>query len=293
MPVYKFDSPIAFAKECAKIPSSSRMTDDSMAKSWTGETFKESLDQAIYGTKNQELLEKAQSLMDQLYEEIDIPYPTWQSSMAGAYPSVPDYLMNSPEPMRMKTPEENSRNPITIFYVTTSSGGHSWEDLLKRGICTLALAQVLQKVRPVNLKLVATLDGASSDNCTLMEINVDLNNLSLSHAAYVIASTGFDRNLTHTYAAHHNGFTGHWAWKSFPSDEKYWTNLRHYLKISEEDLLIKGAFLTDNLMVDDPIKWCKQQINRYKDKLHADQDWEDLPQESEEDFQKRNSQKFR
>lgn len=292
MPVYKFDSPAQFAKECAKIPASSRMQDDAASKQWTGETFKESVDGAIYG--NVKYVEQAERLLDKLYTEIDVPYPTWQASRMGAYPSVPDYLTNNPESMRRKTPEEDSRNPINIYYVTTSSGGHNWEDLLKRGIATLAFAMVLQKMRPVNLKLVGTLDGKSSDRCSLIEVNIDLNNLALSTAAFAIASTGFDRNLTHTYAAHHNGFTGHWAWGSFPSEDntKYWTNLRHFLKMSEDDILIKGAFLHDRLIIDDPITWCKQQIAEFKAKTHEGVDLAELEEQNEEQFQSKRRNQF-
>lgn len=289
MPVYKFDSPAQFAKECAKIPSSSRMSSDSEAKSWTGETFKESTDGVIYGSTK--YVQEAEKILDKLYTEIDIPYPTWQSSMAGAYPSVPDYLMNEPECMKILEPEENQRSPITVYYVTTSSAGHKWEDLLKRGIATLAFAMVLAKTRPVNLKLVATLDGKSADKCTLIEINVDLNNIALSTAAYAIASTGFDRNLTHTYGHHHNGFSGHWAWFSYPSDsnDKYWTNLRHYLKMKDDDILIKGAFLEDKLILEDPIAWCKQQIALYQAKTHEDVGLAQLVEDKEYN---RNKNKF-
>lgn len=281
MPVYKFTSPAHFAKECAKIPASSRMQDDASAKSWTGETFKESVDGAIYG--NNKYVEAAEQLLDKLYTEIDVPYPSWQPSMMGAYPSVPSYLMGEPESMMTLTPEENSRSPITIYYVSTSSAGHKWEDLLKRGIATLAFAMVLSKTRPVNLKIVATLDGASSDKCTLIETNIDLNNVSLSTAAFAIASTGYDRNLTHTYGHHHNGFSGHWAWFSFPSEDnqKFWTNLRHHLKMQEDDILIKGAFLEDKLILEDPIAWCKLQIKQYQAKEHADVDFAELVEDSE------------
>ena len=255
--------------------------DDSSAKSWTGETFNESVNGVIYG--NNKYVEEAEKLLEKLYTEIDIPYPTWESSMQGAYPMVPDYLMGEPESMKKLAPEESSRSPINIFYVTSSSAGHTWQDLLKRGIATLALALVLSKTRPVNLKLVATLDGKSSDKCSLIEINVNLNDLSLATAAYAIASTGFDRNLTHTYAHHHNGFSGHWAWFSYPDNEnsQYWNNLRHYLKISDDDILIKGAFLDDRLILDDPVKWCKDQINDYLKRTHADSVFKELPVQDE------------
>ena len=279
MPVYRFNSPGEFARECAKIPSSSRMNDDRSAKEWTGETYSESMNNVIYG--NSKYVDEAEKILDKLYTEIDIPFPTWQGSMAGAYPSVPDFLTNNPMNMRRKISEENDRNPITIYYVTSSSAGHSWQDLLKRGIATLAFAMVLQKMRPVNLKLVATLDGASSDKCTLIEINIDLNNLALGTAAYAIASTGFDRNLTHTYGAHHNGFSGHWAWFSYPTEQKYWNNLRHYLKMQEDDILIKGAFLDDKLMIEDPVAWCKEQIAVYKSKQHEGSEMVEL-EESED-----------
>lgn len=277
MPVYKFNSPAEFAKECAKIPVSSRMMDDSSAKSWTGETFKESVDGVVYGSTK--YVEQAESILEKLYTEIDVPYPTWQPSMAGAYPSVPDFLSNDPESMRTLEAEDSSRSPITVYYVTTSSAGHNWQDLLKKGVATLAFAMVLSKTRPVNLKLVSTLDGSSKDKCTLIEINVDLNNISLAAAAYAIASTGFDRNLTHTYGAHHNGFSGHWAWFSFPSDNSYWTNLRHYLKMSDDDILIKGAFLEDKKIVEDPVAWCKEQIANYQKKTHEDAEYVELKEE--------------
>lgn len=279
MPVYKFNSPAEFAKECAKIPTKSRMMGDAEAQQWTGETYKQSLDRSIYG--DEKYVEQAEKLLDKLYSEIDIPYPVWQSSMAGAYPSVPDFISNNPMNMRRKITDENDRNPITIYYVTSSSAGHTWQDLLKRGIATLAFAMVLQKMRPVNLKLVATLDGSSSDKCTLIEINIDLNNIAMATAAYAIASTGFDRNLTHTYGHHHNGFSGNWAWFTYPDSPKYWNNLRHYLKMEEQDILIKGAWLHDDMITKDPIAWCKEQIDEYKKKNHADTEYEELPESSD------------
>lgn len=189
MTIYRFNSPGEFARACTKIPKSF-FPEDSSAKSWTGETSKESMDGVIYG--NNKYVDEAEKILNKLYAEIDIPYPTWQSSMQGAYPMVPDYLMGEPESMKKLEEEDNTRNPITIYYVTSSSAGHSWENLLKKGIAALALGMVLSKTRPINFKLVATLDGKSSDKCSLIEINVNLNDLSLATAAYAIASTGFD-----------------------------------------------------------------------------------------------------
>lgn len=268
MPVYNFESIESFAKKAAYVSQKDIYED----VSWTGETYKQSLDRARYGYEK--YAEEAEKLLDKLYTEIDIPYPTYQASMYGAFPVVGDFLANSPTSMRKKTVEEFERTPINIFYDVSSSAGVNWEILLQRGIAVFALAMVLQKMRPVNLNLFATLDGTSRDQATIPVINVDLNNINLSVASYATAGVGFDRNLIHSWARMENGFTGHWAFREFPESVEYWHKIRLFLKIEPQDLLIKGAFLNDDLIAKDPLQWCKNEIEKFKKNYDEDFDYE-------------------
>ena len=71
--------------------------------------------------------------------------PGWQSSVCGAFPSVPDYLSGMPENMRRRTHNPDESTLIRIFYCT------SGYDSLNRSCAALALAIALSNTRPVEL----------------------------------------------------------------------------------------------------------------------------------------------
>src|SRR4029450_10054823 len=78
--------------------------------------------------------------------------PEWHSSVAGAFPSVPDFLAGIPECMRRRVVQPNELTPLTVWICTTSSGGVEFEDLQRRGVAVLALAMALANARPVEIR---------------------------------------------------------------------------------------------------------------------------------------------
>lgn len=262
MPVWNFNSPADFSRACSNVGSEHIYED----KSWTGETYRESMQKAIFGDSS--LVPEAEKLIDKIYTQIDIPFPVWTPSVAGAYPVVPEFLMGQVECMRYKQEDFQDKNPVKIFVDISSSAGVSFEDLKKRGVAILAFTMVMQNIRPIELFVFASLDGKSADKCSIPVIKIDAN--TLSQATYCLTSAGFDRNLTHSYSRKHNGFSGHWAFFEYPESENYWLKMRKLLKLDDKDIMIKGSFLDDRLILDDPVKWCNQEIAKFKSQFESD-----------------------
>lgn len=254
---FKFESVSAFAKEMKDRGMNGIVEGFSGGRGWTGEEFLESREKAAKGDTSH--VAEAERLLDKLNLSIETISPQWVPSVAGMIPSVPDYLAGHPECMRTITDCQSEAAPMRIFVCTSSSAGVNWKDLQKRGIAVLAATMALCQSRPVELWTCTAMDG--SDGTTNVMCRINSSPLRLSEACYALCSIGFDRNLTHTFGARANGFTGDWS--SYGHTE---SGLRRMLDTDPNDLVIPPSFLTDDLIIKNPIAWVKQVLSRFQNR---------------------------
>lgn len=104
-------------------------------------------------------IEDAQKLVEELTLGATGNLHRWAPDRAGAFPIVPEFLANSPTPMRRRTTEASEVAPLTVWVGSACSSGTSRQAYQKRGVVLMALVMMLiQQGRPVRL-MVHTDDG--------------------------------------------------------------------------------------------------------------------------------------
>lgn len=227
--------------------------------SWTDyETFDSALTKMTqgddsYATMADELLEKISDVTE------GVPQRVWSASPYGAYPVVPEYLMDSPTPMRMLS-SQGDVSPVKVVVSTTCSGGISKETMTARGTAILALVMKLQQIRPVELYLLAEGNHQGTKDLFVM-IRVDTKPLSIAHACFAMANVGFARQLTYAWMTHYHGWTGGWPVNYRRGN--YATIVRAECGIEPEDLWIPSSYLHDSELIYNPVQWVNSQLKKY------------------------------
>lgn len=238
---------------------------------WNGEqTYQEAKENIWRG--DTDALETSNDLLSRLEGDgIELSIPYWDNDRTGFIPCVPSFLAGSPDSMRRLQEMPSESAPIKIFSDVCLSGGFSADRLAKRGAAILALARKLQAIRPVELYLFASMYGNKSDKygaCAIPVIKIDTNPLDLTTVSYAMANPGFLRQVCFGWGYQH-GFDGSWAWNSNP--ERNRDKFRKYFELSETDLLIDGAYLSDQLMRE-PLEWVNDQVRRYASVVEESRD---------------------
>ncbi len=206
-------------------------------------------------------VEEAEKLLDKLDASIEMPQATWQASIYGAYPIVPEFLAGSITPMRHRVEATNDTTPIAIYVSTTCSAVIGSSDMLKRGTAILALVLKLQQVRPVELYLLAETHGRT-DGEYLQVIRIESKPVDISVAAFVLCHVGFARHLTYGVAKALDGFNGSWP-NNYQSGGKGWEmHVREVLEMSPNDLYIGAARAWDD-MIKHPVEWVNAQVKQF------------------------------
>lgn len=104
-----------------------------------------------------DMVADAQKIMGKLTAHLPTISQQWEMAIAGAFPSVPDYLANSPENMWYRRYNPDDTAPVTIYVNVLPSGGCSDSQLLTRGAVIVALVQLLMKRRN-QVKVIAYAD---------------------------------------------------------------------------------------------------------------------------------------
>jgi hypothetical protein len=248
----QFNSLAEFGNACKSTPKTN------WSKSDTGEDYEESVRYAIGGDTSR--VSEAEKLLDKVNAGIELPARQWETAAVGFFPSVPDYLSGHPECMRRIGDAVSEHVPVRIFVCTTSSASMNYKVLEKRGISILAAAMALARSRPVELWTFTALDGSHEGTTNIM-VRIASNPLMLSEACYALTSIGFDRQLTHAYALKINAYRGGWA--SFGhSLEGCKKNLAGL--VSEQDIIIPPSFVTDDLIIKDPLAWVNKTLERFQ-----------------------------
>lgn len=233
---------------------------------WSGESF----DKSVRLTQNGSLdkVHEANTLIEKLTTDLPELQPSWELDIAGAFPLVPDFLAGAPQHMMRKVIHPSQSVPISIYLGIVCSGGIQWKHMVERGTAVLALVLKLMQERPVEMYIFASMEGDRHGDATFI-IPIPLQPLQLSETAYLITSNGFTRNLTYTLGAEY-GFHGSWG-KAFncnqPTDVEA---TRKLLGAKESDLIIPAAYLTDELIYREPVKWINEKLSECR--VHPEYD---------------------
>lgn len=268
MSTHKFESLAEFGRACktkAALKNNGR-------EGWTSEKMDVSLDSAINGSTK--LVADAEKLLDKLQTTIELQGRQWQPTVAGAFPSVPDYIAGHPESMRKLDDCKSESTPVRVWVCTTSSAHMEWQTLQKRGVAVLAAVMAISQQRPVELWTFTALDGKDG-TCNVM-VRINSQPLQLSEACYALTSIGFDRNLTHGWGWSQDRFTGSWSKhiSSANTESQAVAACRKILgsECGDNDLIIPPSMQGwGNAISNDSVKWVNSVLEKYTTQLEESQ----------------------
>lgn len=254
------DSPEAYHSYLSSIPRQFiALYDDSY--DFRGGSYEQNLERLRIGDRTN--LELAQKIMDQMHTQqvFSIGSPVLVPSVVGFIPNIPNYLAGVPQDMYNieidETPSPTS--PIKIFVETTVSAMLTQKELTARGVAALALTLALSMTRPVQL-YTATFGCYNDWNGTVHGsiVPVMSNPIDLDRAVYMLTHSGFNRALAFPQISYqHNPKSARYTSIPFPR------NCRDICQCEPEDILIKGGHAEDTLMLNDPVAWVKQQLEKH------------------------------
>lgn len=266
--VRHFDSPEAYADWLETIPSNLRADYD---QSFGGVDFNKGISTLRAG--NTDRLDDAKRIMDKLDVEglISNNMPILQSSIAGMVPNIPNAISGHPETMfsRGYIESPNLTTPLNVYVETTVSAGVSRQELTNRGVAILAFVLAMEVIRPVELYIALPHSHSRKPGVYCPVIKIASRPMDLGRAVWMLTSPCFARRLFHSAINHlsecgRQCLVGPWAWNSSPMAKDYETNFRKLLDMQPEDVLLKGGYLYDTLMLTNPVQWVKNMIAKHR-----------------------------
>jgi hypothetical protein len=231
---------------------------------WLGGT----IDGALHDLRNggnEKHVSAARALLDKIMPSLPASHvEAWSPDIAGAYPSVPDFLAGAPDCMRRRIRQESDSAPVHILINTVSSGGIPAADLTRRGVACLALAMALQATRGVRLYIAATLHGADTAGRTEYLVRVPSEPLSLAEACTILCDGAVTRGILYGLGRHENGFDGGWPRGASGAGITYMRGLAARAGMPEDTIILTPPSLGhgDDLpeMKRDPVAWVKARL---------------------------------
>lgn len=251
----------------------------SRADSWAGDNWYDAIDKLRYGDDARAIL--AEKIFDQIIasDQITIGRSEIISSIVGPIPNVPALLAGQPETMLVRASTDNfsASAPVRIFIDVGVSGGVGVPELIKRGVAVLAFAMVMKQIRPIELYAINCYlphgSGLRADGAKTAAINVvriETSPLDLARAAWMLTDPGFCRRLafnTSVYILNDiiRSTPNHqcriaWGFSSDPTKDTYINKARKAIALEPQDIFIKGGYLYDQLMLDNPVEWVNKMI---------------------------------
>ena len=215
--------------------------------------------------ENIEEAEKNVSELDQF--ECSTFHQQWQANVAGAFPIVPASISGSPFAMNQKVDVMSEQAPINIYASCCASGVVTKEELRKRGNAILALVMKLSAVRPVNLYVMAELDGFKHQNggSAIPCVKINTAPLDLPSASFCLSEDSFLRGLIFE-RCYREGYEGLWAYSGNPSNSSWQERIKEELgATSPNDLYIRGAYATDK-SINEPMEWLKDRLKELEER---------------------------
>lgn len=272
--ITRFDSPEEFLAYCKALPydyhADYNRFGSNYSHNWGGDKFTEVLPMLEHGDMRN--VKAAQRIIDQMQENeiFTTGVKLITPSIIGFIPNVPGAIMGHPRSMlnRIESDLESVQTPIVIYYDVSVSAGVRDREILNRGVAAMALVMALNAFRPVELYCVSCWN-ARNDNQSGhgVAVRVETKPLDLARAAFMMTAKEFTRRICFSAAFHQadrkafpHSFP--WAW-GVGLDDNYIRNMREAYNMNEQDIFLKGGYLFDRLMLDNPIQWVKQMIEKH------------------------------
>jgi hypothetical protein len=205
-------------------------------------------------------VEKARALLDSFAVALGTDRHEWELSVAGAFPSVPDYLAGVPETMYQAVTVSDDRAPLRMVIDVTMSASVKHAQIIARGVALLALAMRLSERRPVQLSVMTL--GGSKTHAWACVMDLPTQPLDLAHAAFALTQTAWTRFFTYAMFDA-GGWSGKWAWDLHPNEDAYRKRVREVLSLSPQDIYI-APMHSDDPAVQDPIKFIRDRLAEYE-----------------------------
>lgn len=233
--------------------------------SWRGE-WSVGCDKLLHGdTKN---LDRAMRIIDQMQEArvFSEGMPTYAPAIVGSFANVPASIMGHPMDMfaKQSVPLESELSPLTIYVETVTSGGISVGGLNARGIACLAFALAMNNIRPVEIYTTSSL--GDDYKTSVIACRIASSPMDMPRAVFMLTDETYSRSLNFGAANHLTGsrsMGARWGWSGVPTNEEYIINMRKYLNMEPQDVYIPGGYLTDSLMLNNPVQWVKNMIAQH------------------------------
>ena len=275
--VKKYDSPEEYADYLVSIPTFYHISEDMCGRGWGGISYKEGINRLNYGDTSR--LEQAKAILNELDVEglISNSMPILQSSIAGFVPNVPNAISGHPESMfsRGYIESPNLTTPINVYVETTVSSGVTIEQLITRGVATLAFVLAMEVIRPVELYIIQVIDHAKRPGVYAHSVKIASRPMDLGRAVWMLTDPCIARRFMFAATNHYAKVEdqtpmGPWAFNSSPTDDKYVNKVRELFDMQPEDVYLKGGYLFDNLMLTNPVQWVKNMIAKHRGDVNED-----------------------
>lgn len=242
------------------------------AKSWNNNTTWE---QAIAraGLGYDKAVPDAQKLLSKLEASISIESIAYESSVAGCFPVVAEYLAGEPECMLEPTPVNSEMAPLAIYIDLTTSYNVTSQQFHKRGVAVLALAMLLSQIRPISLHVCTVMHGKrkGDDSVSLVTSRIETAPLDLARAAYALTDVAVARRLFYAVAEKLHDFNGMWpelkgANYAATTSPAYTKRVRELLDLDSDVLYIPAVCSVDSefdQMVNRPVDWINKNLALY------------------------------
>lgn len=231
------------------------------SSSWAGGTYQQGIERGRYGYASK--LEEMQSFSQSLEVAVETPRVQWQASPVGAYPIVPEVLIGVPNAMRMRDNSKSALAPLRIFVDLFVSAGIDHDDVTKRGLAVLSLADKVSMVRPVEVICGLVTRGESYHGERLIAgFKLGHSPLNLSMACGVL-DPAFIRHVTFQYAipALGAGYSIPCPLRAGEDFDEYKKEVSEILTLAPHDLVIGPLSLGDKL-TQDPVGFVRREVER-------------------------------
>jgi hypothetical protein len=264
--IRRFDSPSEYSDYLSAL--------EYKTSSYDGDDFYGmSFDKALrtLSTGDDALLPRAQSVINELTDQniFSSGVPLMRAAVNGFVPLVPAVLQGHPEAFltRYRDDAQSMNAPLSIYIETVVSAGVSAQQLANRGIATLGFVLAMQNIRPIEL-YVSTIGG--NNGAYGAAVKISTTPLDLMRATWMMTSNAYYRCLGFAAiceARNERGDPKHsyisWAWYGSPTSDIYISSMREALGMQSDDIFITGGHLIDKLMLNDPVAWVKQMIEKH------------------------------
>jgi len=275
----RFDSPEEYASFLKDIPPQYSQYEyqhnyDNIR--WQGGTCKDGITKLEQGdTTNRALAQEMIGKVD--YEHL-LTYgmPVLTPCVAGFVPNVPAAISGHPESMFRRGYIENPNisAPLTVYVNVSVDSKLTHTQILNRGIGVLAFVMAMELIRPVDLYVINMRGHSLNPGIYGSIIKVASRPMDLGRAVWMLTSVQFTRAVRSTDVNFRAGMTrngkGPFLFNLEPQEDTSEQAYRELLQLEPTDVFIRGAHSSDRLMINDPMTWVQQMIEKHSNSTQGE-----------------------